>query len=288
MLTPMIFRDLTLRVDQRGCIAEDVLCRGCGYNLRRLSPDQACPECGKAIATSVLRRHLRFADARWLTGLSHGMALIALHILGWLTLALALTFGPREGLSGAAGMVLSISLLGAAGLWLFTVPEPDLARSPSSRSIARSCGCAAATVMAIAAIMAMFGRGGATAVGSVALLGIVLGLITLVSATRYARFLARRLPDDTFVDHASIVMWGLLVCAAMLALLLQSSGVPMSAAMQRAWELPRFLLGQVCMGAPISMGLLVLTGWALLLTLRLSTALRQAAAVSRSERMDRM
>ena len=52
-------------------IDRDVLCRGCGYNLRGLSPAGRCPECAMAVSISLLPsslslngpRHFRLADA---------------------------------------------------------------------------------------------------------------------------------------------------------------------------------------------------------------------------------
>src|SRR5689334_2091988 len=38
---------------QSQSLAADVLCLGCGYNLRALEPDGLCPECGVSIADSI-------------------------------------------------------------------------------------------------------------------------------------------------------------------------------------------------------------------------------------------
>lgn len=45
-------------VDARDVIQHDYLCVGCGYNLRGITQESDCPECGKAIAQTVERRKL--------------------------------------------------------------------------------------------------------------------------------------------------------------------------------------------------------------------------------------
>ena len=40
--------------ETRPTIEQDVPCAGCGYDLRGLSPEGNCPECGFGIAKSVV------------------------------------------------------------------------------------------------------------------------------------------------------------------------------------------------------------------------------------------
>ena len=54
-----------IRLDDDGRILEDDLaCLACGYNLRGLLPDGACPECGTAVGRSTHGNLLRFCDPR--------------------------------------------------------------------------------------------------------------------------------------------------------------------------------------------------------------------------------
>jgi len=38
-----------LKLDEEGRLDEDIACLKCGYNLRGLPTDDACPECGTAV-----------------------------------------------------------------------------------------------------------------------------------------------------------------------------------------------------------------------------------------------
>ena len=51
-----------LRLDAEGRVDEDITCRKCGYNLRGLPTDGACPECGSAVGHSTHGDLLRFCD----------------------------------------------------------------------------------------------------------------------------------------------------------------------------------------------------------------------------------
>ena len=50
-----------LRLDAKGQLDQDLACRRCGYNLRGLSTDGACPECGTAVGQSTFQLHRNWA-----------------------------------------------------------------------------------------------------------------------------------------------------------------------------------------------------------------------------------
>ena len=60
-------------IDEDGRIIGDVTCRGCGYNLRGLTPDGVCPECAIAIGRSVKGDLLQYCDPAWVDRLARGM-----------------------------------------------------------------------------------------------------------------------------------------------------------------------------------------------------------------------
>ncbi len=57
---------LKAHFDETGLIAEDVGCRGCGYNLRGLRIEATCPECSIPIGRSVFGDLLRYCNPAWL------------------------------------------------------------------------------------------------------------------------------------------------------------------------------------------------------------------------------
>ena len=46
----------TVKLDARGCVALELTCVSCGYDLRGLPPAGDCPECGAAIQESLPSR----------------------------------------------------------------------------------------------------------------------------------------------------------------------------------------------------------------------------------------
>ena len=121
ILAAMSFGQITVRMDPAGCIDEDLLCLGCGYNLRTLTLEHTCPECGRPVATSLIKGRLQDADPAWLRKLSGG-ALMSFILL----------FGPiLAGMLGAAvgplvGLVALVPMagIGLTAHWLLTTPEP--------------------------------------------------------------------------------------------------------------------------------------------------------------------
>jgi hypothetical protein len=116
----------------------DLRCCGCGYNLRTLSTDGRCPECGRLVGESLIPR-LILPEAAWAVALS-GAAVAAADLM----LAGAATRGPACGpSSGAEAVFLAVraaSLIGAVGLAVIAAvrvpPEFDSVRTWSLVSVA--------------------------------------------------------------------------------------------------------------------------------------------------------
>ena len=56
-------------------------CRGCGYDLHGLSPDDRCPECGSAVGPSIRGDQLRYGDPKWVRVLADGVSWIIVSVL---------------------------------------------------------------------------------------------------------------------------------------------------------------------------------------------------------------
>ena len=149
-------------------VVGDVLCRTCGYNLRSLSLDSLCPECGARVEFSLRGNLLRFSDPQWLKHLSVGLGI---QFFGLLTVTLSTIvfyspFGKRfrsffmsptvvgSGFCAmtnrmSIGIFESIGIIViAGGAWLATLREPaeDTASDTSTLRAVIRIGC---TVFAI-------------------------------------------------------------------------------------------------------------------------------------------
>lgn len=198
-------------------IQEDIHCRKCGYNLRGLSVQGNCPECGTVTSLTVAGDRLRCSDPDWLDRIARGCRYIVLGTL------LAVTLGC---LGGGAGMALGIPVnpaMGAAfgfmlglvsvyGAWLLTAPEParvGLDRLVTARKVVRYCliiGLLQGLVQ-IAAQPLSFNSAVAIAL---LILGGIAGLVGI--AGEFAKFLylqklSERIPDKTLAGRAKFLRW---------------------------------------------------------------------------------
>ncbi len=194
-------------------ISEDTPCVQCGYNLRGLTQDKACPECGTPIARSVFGDQLRYADPQWLHKLRFGTSLKLWNILiGWV-IVIGTAIIMAVGLSQT--FVALLALVGAGiGLWatfLITTPEPSvlMREDPINlRKLVRACAVAS-VVWQLSShterIAAAEIRVVLTIVGGVLALAWVVQ--TFGELVYYRRF-ARRIPDAKLEKSTTVVLWG--------------------------------------------------------------------------------
>lgn len=100
----------------RNALQTDVPCVRCFYNLRGLSPDGACPECGNPIGPSLDPTRLVFADPRWLRDVTRAIELLyrALPALAIVLVLLAVAFWPYVWTGQGAGVVIFRALFSIA------------------------------------------------------------------------------------------------------------------------------------------------------------------------------
>jgi len=118
---PNVLRRYLIAHFDRGPIATDLPCNGCGYNLRGLKRGGRCPECGRAIEHDRYTEDLlETANRRWL---------VKIYIGSWLTLV-ATVLAAASIVAAAISVPLTfIIVFGAAmsayggGVWLMTTAE---------------------------------------------------------------------------------------------------------------------------------------------------------------------
>jgi hypothetical protein len=111
-----------------------LFCLDCRYNLRGLTRDARCPECGTPIAATLATDLLYLADPGWLSRLIAGYLLLLIGTCTPVLFVLLLLLRDGEPLS-----LLSLclgTLLLAVGGWLITTPEPARPNpTPAARSL---------------------------------------------------------------------------------------------------------------------------------------------------------
>lgn len=226
---------LKVRLDETGLIAQDVGCRGCGYNLRGLGIEATCPECSIPIRRSVYGDLLRFCDPAWVARLGRGVWWIIAGIVATVVLSLAVPIFVTLLLSArtAVAMPTIMSFIGVValltslvmviGVWFLTSPDPaQMEPEPTitARRLARWCILAqllASPLQMVAAPVAgTLPTGGMTLLRSVSMLsGMGLGMVAMVgyiAGLVYLRRLALRMERKQLAGQTRVVMWGYL-CA---------------------------------------------------------------------------
>lgn len=223
-------------LDQEGRLAEDVVCRGCGYNLRGLMLDSHCPECDTAIEYTLHRFLLRFSDPAWLTRIRFGLTLLIVAILAGIVLGaawLAVFMFALDMIEPSPVMVGTIVILPTVGLTIMSVvgyvyvttAEPGSISNGtlwSARHLARIGLISSAVIGLVAVIidqdtytpfeMASSENGWIHGVmWGLSLLSTLAGFIGLFALFIYGRSLALRFPADRLAKITRLVMWGYMI-----------------------------------------------------------------------------
>jgi hypothetical protein len=196
-------------------ISEDVPCVHCGYNLRGLTRDNFCPECGTPIARSIFGNQLRYADPQWLERLCFGTSLKLWNILIVILVVVGDAVIAAVGLPPSLRMVLG--LIGSAlGLWaafLITTPEPRVALQENPITLRRAVRACAVLGLIGGVLIYLVEHGGTPEL--MAILGIaggvcmLAGVVQLLGELVYYRRFARRVPNPKLEKSTSTVLWGL-------------------------------------------------------------------------------
>jgi hypothetical protein len=232
-----------LAVDEVGCLAEDVPCRKCGYNLRGLPIAARCPECMTAVGRSVHGDLLRFCDPGWVEQLAGGMRLFVVAIIVGIVVGLmfgiALSVSVIRTGSVSPPVLIAMILLMAPltviqllAYWKITTPDPgrDESDRPITLRFLARYALIGSTILGIVSSLTdpqnlnVFGSGAAGFPGAavviwlIGLLAVAIGLAGMFALFIYAISLALRIPDDALARATRVVMWGYLVTTGLMQL----------------------------------------------------------------------
>ncbi len=187
-------------------------CRACGYTIRGLSIDSACPECGTAIGSSRASLTLAGADPAWLKRLVRGLSVGSAFSLIMPIFLLRLTraeaglpagsewMWPLFGIGMAASVLYATQ--GMLGITARDPRETERESRCSARIVARAAFLASLGVQ-IASVLASHAPAGSliAAADSAATrkLPFVFLTIAVVACARRLRWLAHRIPDGKAV-----------------------------------------------------------------------------------------
>lgn len=262
----------------------DVPCLSCGYNLRGLTNDGACPECGSPVTASLRGDFLKFADPAWLERLKLGTSLKLWNIA--LTILAVFFFGILGGLGLGFPPILTelIGLIGVTiGLWAsfsLTAQEPRVAmiEDPVTlRKVIRICATLVLVshVIAVLSHMPFFPPIAVMAGGALSMAGVVSGFGELMLFRRYAL----RIPDEALARSAKGLLWlfPISMAAVGLGVFLAAIWVPAAAPGAAAAMAPVAFLA--CFGG---LAMLVAGLWYVRLLTRFSKAFKTAHAEARA------
>jgi hypothetical protein len=201
-------------------VEHDAACRRCSYNLRGLSTEGRCPECGSPVGISICGNLLRYSPPDWLKTVSDGLMLILWGVLASIVVAIIAAILFEDEPLVMHGMTILASLVGLIGAWKMTSPDPagiGEDASVNARKIVRfavAFGLAGSLVQMIV-ISGAFNAGAQV----INLLAGIVGIVGELAKLHYIGLLAARLPDDALVKRANGLKWTIGICYGIIVLL---------------------------------------------------------------------
>jgi len=218
---------------------DDVPCRNCGFNLRGLSEDGRCPECGAPIWNSVQEDLLVYSSKSYLTSLYRGVcciliaallniALVIVSIVVGIAITVSIARGGNTGGGGAMftttgtqshfnaiiqTMSLPIALLSLYGWWLLSAPDPgqrigDKGQTPRqvvriAVTILASTNVFSTTLQFVILANPSLGL----IAGGMGIISAIAGIVLFFAAMLYLQWLGPRIPSETITNRARLYMW---------------------------------------------------------------------------------
>ena len=268
-----------IALDGDGRVAQDTRCLSCGYNLRGLSPDGRCPECGTAVGRSVCGNFLCYCEPAWVESLARGPGWVAASIpISILVGVAGHAFAASSGPTVPRMVSLAGGLVSLVGYWKLTAPDPsELEPNTTVRQVARW-----GKMTEFGLSLLIFGGMslGWLGTGFVNLPESVVSFVAMVAIVAmfvHAGRLAIRIPDERLAQESRTVMWWLIIAQA---LGFVPAGVAMAggigASTSGYWALAIILIVFTAWGLFVNFGLESLT-----LLLRYRRAFRDCANQAR-------
>ncbi len=203
-------------------VEHDRPCTRCSYNLRGLSIDGPCPECGTPVRESLKGILLQYASPKYLAAIGGGLSMVLTGILIMVAAALAtpalFSAGarPTSALFAIQLVQLVTSGLIIFGYWRYTEPDPGFVgeETPgSARKVIRitvsiSAGSLIARTVCLWITQTVGRVAGVAEVAQAA--SIVYNIAWAVQyfpVMRYTRWIARRVPDSYIVRRTKVYIW---------------------------------------------------------------------------------
>ncbi len=196
-----------LDLDADGRLDQDLICLKCGYNLRGLSPEGRCPECGTAVGRSLHGDRLQYCDPQWVDKLASGMNCVwwSLALLISTPVCLPLLILPtvwvlraNEDMSGitiSCCYFMVTTLFWIIGIWRLATPDPIQPQNnngiPRPQSI-RYLLIPFSPLALAAIILLIYNSPDFFTIAFVMFVPLLLLLLLVVLSLRYAQYLARR------------------------------------------------------------------------------------------------
>ncbi len=199
-------------------VSGDVACRHCSYNLNHAPLLGLCPECGTPVALSVQGDRLCNSDPKWLGKLARGINLILWEIVVVIfgLAGVVVLFRHNLWVSGIVGLIGR--MVGLAGTWMVTEPDPSGVGEDAYGSIRKWI-----RVIAIAEFSHQFLQlyintsagywQRLLLIQIIAMLFEIVSLAGTMARLKYFQKLALRIPDDRLAARSRLLFWGLGLCS---------------------------------------------------------------------------
>lgn len=206
----------------------DVMCRRCAFNLRGLTPEKNCPECGYPIRYSIAVDHLIYSSPDYLRKLSQGLAWVLIvtilqFVIGIGSAIVVVIFSINAASTGTPvppqwqliGTLLSVPLTFGLlyGWWLFSEPDPGVASTQQGQTPRRIVRWATvinvgiSVVSAFAVIGALMSTVMAITMSGISIISLIAGLFQFFASLLYVKWLATRMHDRKLADAAARNLW---------------------------------------------------------------------------------